>query len=91
LYQVFTIEACAIESGAVAQFLHARLFGAVIAAEHPAALLQAVADIPTSTPSANPTTVLWSPSRARLIGRFHPGQNLTKGGAMFAAYAGNMR
>ncbi len=31
-------------SGAVAQFLHARLLGAVIAAEHPAALLQAVAD-----------------------------------------------
>jgi hypothetical protein len=39
LVQVFTIEAYAIESGAVAQFLHARLLGAVIAAEHPAALL----------------------------------------------------
>ena len=31
-------------SGAVAQFLHARLLGAVVAAEHPVALLQAVAD-----------------------------------------------
>src|SRR5450759_3869472 len=39
-----TIEPYVIESGAVAQFLHARLLGAVIAAEHPAALLQAVAD-----------------------------------------------
>jgi hypothetical protein len=44
LYQVFTIEASVIESGAVAQFLHARLLGTVIAAEHPAALLKAVAD-----------------------------------------------
>ena len=39
-----TIEPYVIKSGAVAQFLHARLLGAVIAAEHPAALLQAVAD-----------------------------------------------
>ena len=44
MFQVFTIEAYVVASGAVAQFLHARLFGAVIAAEHPAALLQPVAD-----------------------------------------------
>ena len=45
----------------------------------------------TRTPAANPMTVLWLPSQRSLIGRFHPCQYRTNGGAMFATYAGAMK
>src|SRR5690349_8902963 len=49
------------------------------------------ASVPTTTPATKPMTLLCSPSQRRLMGRFHPGQKRTNGGAMLAQYAGTTR
>ena len=50
-----------------------------------------VVRVAATTPSTNPSTVLWVPSQRRLMGRFQPFQYRTNGGAMLATYAGAMK